>query len=119
MTERGEVIWAPDPFAAGDSNPRPWLLISTDRLPYANEESIGVALTTQSHHPGSFDVTSSAWNSGEPSTPSYVLPWTIATLKDDLHVVGKQGTVTEAFVERVAETTGSYLDRSTADSQDQ
>lgn len=119
MTERGDVIWAPDPFAADEANPRPWLVISTDRMPYADEESIGVALTTQSHHPGSFGVASTAWNSGEPSTASYVLPWTVATLKADLHVVGTQGTVTEAFVERVAATTASHLDCPVTDSQNQ
>lgn len=92
-----------------DDNPRPWLVLSTDRLPYPDEESIAVAFTTQSHHSGSVPVPSDAWVRGEPRQRSHVLPWTIATLKDDLHVVGTQGAVTEAFAERVASATISYL----------
>lgn len=81
MAERGEVVWAPDPFKSGSGNPRPWLVVSTRQLPYPDEESIAVAFTTQSHHPGSFAVPSEAWVRGEPRTQSYVLPWTVATLR--------------------------------------
>lgn len=110
MADRGEVVWAPDPFKSNSGNPRPWLVISTDRLPYPDEESIAVAFTTQSHHPGSFAVPSDAWVRGEPRQQSHVLPWTLATLKDDFHIIGRQGTVTVAFSERVATATISYLD---------
>lgn len=114
MTERGTVIWAPDPFKSGGGNPRPWMVVSAESLPYPDEESIAVALTTQSHHPGSFVVPSEAWTRGEPQKESYVLPWSVATLKDDLHVVGVQGTVTETFVGRTTNTLISYLDSSSA-----
>lgn len=110
MADRGTVVWAPDPFKAGGGNPRPWLVVSGEQMPYADEESITVALTTQSHHPGSFAVPSHAWERGEPGEPSYVLPWTVATLKDDLHIVGVQGSVTDEFTEKVAAATISYLD---------
>lgn len=110
MADRGTVVWAPDPFGAGTGNPRPWLLVSGDQMPYPDEESIAVALTTQSHHPGSFAVPCSAWVRGEPGQQSYVLPWTVATLKEELHVVGTQGAITEEFTERVATATISYLD---------
>jgi len=68
-------------------------------MPYPDEESIAVAFTTQSHHAGSFAVPSEAWVHGEPSQQSYVLPWTVATPKDDLHVVGRQGSVTDEFTD--------------------
>ena len=110
MVSRGDVVWAPDPFETETGNPRPWVIVSTDRLPYAGEESIGVAFTTQSHHQGSFLVPSEAWLSGEPTTQSYVLPWTVATMKDDVHVAGIQGTVTDAFIERVTDALVSYVD---------
>ena len=74
MAERGEVVWAPDPFKSGNGNPRPWLVVSTDRLPYPDEESIAIAFTTQSHHPESFEVPSEARVRGKPRTQSYVLP---------------------------------------------
>lgn len=109
MTGRGTVVWAPDPFKDG-GNPRPWLIIAAERLPYPSEECIGVGLTTQAHHPGSFHIPSEAWLDGKPGGESYVLPWTLATLKDDLHVVGIQGTVTDEFLNRVTTATISYLD---------
>lgn len=110
MAERGTVVWAPDPFKTNGGNPRPWLVVSDDRLPYPDEESIAVAFTTQSHHQGSLTVPSEAWVRGEPEQQSYVLPWTVATLKDTVHVVGTQGSLTEAFTDRVVSATISYLD---------
>jgi hypothetical protein len=38
----------------------------------------------------------------------------VATLKDDLHIVGRQGSVTDEFTEQVTTATISYLDRSEA-----
>lgn len=110
MAVRGDVVWASDPFKPAQGNPRPWLIVSTDRLPYANEESIGVAFTTRFHHPGSLAIPREAWIRGEPRQPSHVLPWTIATLKDGFHIVGKQGAVVDAFTDRVVAAAISYLD---------
>lgn len=115
MATRGEVVWAPDPFTSGRGNPRPWLVVSAARLPYSDEEFIAVALTTQSHHPGSFAVPSEAWVRGEPDTQSHVLPWSVATLKDDIHVAGVQGAVTDEFAEHVTTALISYLDPSAAE----
>lgn len=78
-------------------------------MPYAAAESIAVAFTTQSHHAGSVVVPSEAWLRGEPAQRSYVLPWTVATLKNDLHVVGTQGAVTAEFTDTVAGATVSYI----------
>ena len=52
MVDRGTVVWAPDPFKTDGGNPRPWLVVSDERMPYPEKESIVVAFTTQSHHPG-------------------------------------------------------------------
>lgn len=114
MADRGTVAWAPDPFKTDAGNPRPWLVVSGERIPHPDEESIAVAFTTQSHHAGSFAVPSEAWIRGEPDQQSYVLPWTVTTLKDDLHVVGTQGSVTDEFTEQVTAATISYLDSSEA-----
>ncbi len=114
MAERGTVVWAPDPFKTGGGNPRPWLVVSTDQLPYPDTESIAVAFTTQSHHSGCFEVPSESWLRGEPETQSYVLPWTVATLKDETHIVGTQGTVTDEFTGQVTAALISYLDASTS-----
>jgi len=114
MADRGTVVWAPDPFKMNGGNPRPWLIISGKRIPYPDEESIAVAFTTQSHHPGSFAVPSEAWVRGEPGQQGYVLPWTVATLKDDFHGVGRQGSFTDEFTEQVTTATISYMDNSEA-----
>jgi len=110
MADRGTVVWAPDPFKTDGGNPRPWLVVSGERMPDPDEESIAVAFTTQSHHAGSFAVPSEAWVRGEPGQQSVVLPWTVATLKDDPHVVGRQGSVTGKFTDSVTAATISYLD---------
>jgi mRNA-degrading endonuclease toxin of MazEF toxin-antitoxin module len=117
MADRGTVVWAPDPFKTDDGNPRPWRVVSTEQIPYSNQESIAVAFTTQSHYKDSFAVPSKAWIRGEPRQQSYVLPWTVATLKYDIHIVGRQGSVTAEFTEQVTSVTISYLDYSeTSDS---
>jgi hypothetical protein len=59
-------------------------------------------------------VPSEAWIHGEPGQQSFVLPWTVATLKDDLHVVGRQGPVTNEFTEQVTAATITHLDDSEA-----
>lgn len=110
MAERGTVVWAPDPFEPDTGNPRPWEVVAGERLPYPDEESIGAAFTTRSHHPGSLEVPSAAWIRGEPGQQSYVLPWTVATLNDELHLVGTQGSGTDAFTEQVTAAVISYLD---------
>lgn len=115
MVSRGAVVWAPDPFTAEGGNPRPWLVVSGTRLPYPDEESIAVAFTTQAHHPGSFAVPSEAWVQGQPDDRSHVLPWSVATLKDEVHVVGLQGAVTSEFTDRVTRSLISYLDPTAAD----
>ena len=81
-------------------------------MPYPDKESIAVAFTTQSHHAGSVAVPSEAWIREEPGQQSFILPWTVATLKDDLHVVGRQGSVTNEFTEHFTEATITYLDDS-------
>ncbi len=102
-------MWASDPFNANTENPRPWLVVSGPDLPYPGEESIAVAFTTQSHHTESIRVPSDAWRRGEPRDQSFVLPWSVATLKDEVHVVGAQGSVTDAFTDRIAAATAEYL----------
>lgn len=114
MADRGTVVWGPDPFETAGGNPRPWLVVFGERTPYPEEELIAVAFTTQSHHPGSFVVPSEVWVRGESGQQSFVLPWTVATLRDDLHVVGRQGSVTDEFTDQVTTATISYLDNSEA-----
>lgn len=59
---------------------------------------------------------SEAWIHWEPGQQSFVLPWTLATLKDGRHVIGQQDSVTDEFTKQVAVATFTYIDSSeTAD----
>ena len=111
MAARGEVVWTHDPFRDGGSNPRPWLVVANEALPYPDEECIAVALTTTSLHRGSIRVPEDAWTRGRPSDRGHVLPWCVATVKTDVHVVGTQGTLRPSFVERVVSALVAYLGR--------
>ena len=90
------------------------MVVSGERMPQSDEEPTAVAFTTQSHHTSSFAVPSEAWICGELGQQSFVLPWTVATLKDDLQVVGRQGSVTDELTEQVTAATITYLDDSEA-----
>lgn len=103
MGRRGEVVWASDPFRDG-ANPRPWLIVAAESLPYPASDCIAVALSRQSHHPGSISVSSDDWITGYPNTSSFVLPWTVATLKQSIHIVETQGRVQPDLVRLVCDT---------------
>ena len=103
----GDVFWAPDPFRSG-SNPRLWLVLAADSLPYAGEKYLCAALTT-SDLPANFEV-GEDWVSGRnPDLTSYCSPWVVATIKHDA-VTNPQGSVTDAFVDRMREACRAYLD---------
>lgn len=57
-------------------------------------------------------MSSEAWVRGQPGTQTYVLPRSVAPLKDDIRIAGVQGTVTEAFTERATTAPISRLDSS-------
>jgi len=40
MDDRETAMWAPDPYKTDSGNPRPWLVVSDDRLPNPSQESI-------------------------------------------------------------------------------
>jgi mRNA-degrading endonuclease toxin of MazEF toxin-antitoxin module len=102
----GDVVWAPDPFR-GDANPRPWLALAADALPYPGEEYVCAALTT-SDLPRNLEV-GDAWVAGsDPETTAYCSPWVLATVKHEA-VASPQGRVTAAFTETVVEAARSYL----------
>ena len=109
MTERyrkGDVFWAPDPFRQG-ANPRPWLVVAADGLPYPGEEYVCLALTT-SDLPDNYLVGDDWVSGGNPDTSSFCSPWVVATVKHD-DVVGPQGSVTKTFADRMSKELRRYL----------
>ena len=105
--QKNDVFWAPDPFRRG-SNPRLWLILAADSLPYPGEEYICAALTT-SDLPQNIEV-GDDWIAGQdPTKTSYCSPWVVATIKSDA-VVNPQGEVTESFTEQMIRECKRYLD---------
>ena len=103
----GDVFWAPDPFREG-TNPRLWLVLASDSLPYPGEEYVCAALTT-SDLPANVEV-GDAWVTGrDPSKTSYCSPWVVATIKHRA-VTSPQGEVTTEFTGRMIDECEVYLD---------
>ena len=104
---RGDVFWAPDPFRSG-TDPRPWLVLAAESLPYPGEEYVCVALTT-SDLPANHEV-GDAWVSGRnPERTSYCSPWVVGTIKHRA-VAGPQGRLTAEFTDRMIEHCTTFLD---------
>ena len=103
----GDVVWAPDPYRTG-SNPRPWLVLSADAIPYSGEEYICVGLTL-SDLPANIAVTESDWVAGyNPERLSYCSPWVLATIKHDA-IASPQGRVTDEFTQGIVDRSSAYL----------
>jgi len=103
----GDVFWAPDPYNTGD-NPRPWLVLAADSIPYAGEEYICAGLTL-SNLSDNVEITDEDWVVGnDPDTTSYCSPWVLATVKHDA-VAGTQGYVTDTFARDIARRSAAYL----------
>lgn len=102
----GDVFWAPDPYRSG-SNPRLWLVLASEGLPYPGEEYICAALTT-SDLPSNHRI-GDAWVAGRnPEKTSYCSPWVVATIKDRA-VDGPQGEVSADFAARMKDESRTYL----------
>ena len=103
---RGDVVWGPDPFKAGE-NPRPWLILNNDDHPFADEEYMVVTLTTMPHD-AAVPIEDSDWVEGGRPRQSYASPWAIASPKRAA-LVQRQGRLTEPFVQTVVGEMASYL----------
>ncbi|MEF8831090.1 MAG: hypothetical protein V5A23_06085 [Halobacteriales archaeon] len=105
--EPGDVFWAPDPYNTG-GNPRPWLVLAADNIPYGGEEYICAGLTL-SDLPDNVEVGNDDWVAGnDPDTTSYCSPWVLATVKHDA-VAGAQGYVTTEFTRQIVQRSVEYL----------
>ncbi|WP_459192911.1 hypothetical protein [Halosimplex sp. J119] len=105
--ERGDVFWAPDPYNTG-GDPRPWLVLAAETIPYGGEEYICAGLTL-SDLPENVEVEDDDWVVGnDPDKTSYCSPWVLATVKHDA-VVSAQGYVTDTFAREIARRSVEYL----------
>lgn len=102
----GDVFWAPDPYNAG-GNPRPWLVLTADGLPFTGEEYICAGLTL-SDLPDNIAIGRSWIAGGNPDRESFCSPWVLATVKHDA-VANPQGRVAPAFTETVTRRSAEYI----------
>ncbi|QPV65103.1 hypothetical protein I7X12_12235 [Halosimplex litoreum] len=103
----GDVFWAPDPYNSG-GDPRPWLVLSADAIPYAGEEYVCAGLTL-SDLPDNVELTDEDWVVGsDPERTSFCSPWVLATVEHDA-VANPQGSVTDAFARRIVDQSVAYL----------
>ncbi|WP_135365197.1 hypothetical protein [Halosimplex halophilum] len=103
----GDVFWAPDPYNTG-GDPRPWLVLAAEAIPYAGEEYLCAGLTL-SDLPDNVEITDEDWVVGsDPERTSYCSPWVLVTVKHDA-VASAQGAVTDAFTRRIVERSVAYL----------
>lgn len=93
--ERGDVVWGIDPFkrdsdgnedddGTGGLVPRPWLVISTQSVPFHPEQYLCLTLTTRTWHDEAIPIPRSGWVVGGAPESTSVLPWSVAAIKHDL-----------------------------------
>lgn len=105
MVKRGEVHWGPAPHKDSPAY-RPWLVVSDSSHPFADEECIALALTTQKHDSG-IAVPTDAWIAGGSVKQSYISPSYVATIKHrdfDTH----QGTLADEMVDEAVAALHNY-----------
>lgn len=104
--DSGDVFWAPDPFKSG-TNPRLWLVLAAEQLPYPGEEYLCAALTTSDLEANI--AVGDAWVTGRhPEKRSFCSPWVLGTIKHRV-VANPQGRVTSEFTDRMIDLATSYL----------
>lgn len=139
--ERGDVVWGIDPFKSNAPDPggprgsegpngplvRPWLVISTDAVPFHPEQYLCVTLTTRAWHDDAVPIPKSNWEVGGAPGATSVLPWSVSAIKHQfLDTTGEcggmdesppddpppgfQGSIATEVVDRVTRQLVAYLE---------
>jgi len=106
-----------DPYRKGDvlgagsvqtrDEPRLWLILAAQNLPYPGEEYVCAALTT-SDLPANYEV-GDEWETGQnPDKTSYCSPWVVGTIKHRA-VANPQGRISREFTDRMVEQCRTFL----------
>jgi mRNA-degrading endonuclease toxin of MazEF toxin-antitoxin module len=103
--ERGAVVRGPDLFA--DNEFRPYVRISDDTHPFADEEAVYVAATT-TRRSAAVPLTETDFVAGGLPRETYVNPWTVVTIRH-ADIYGKEGRLTGDATETIARATAGYL----------
>lgn len=86
---------------------RPYVCVSDDSHPFADEETLYAAITS-TERPAAIPLSAADFASGGLPRRSYVNPWTIVPIRHaDLD--GEEGRLREETVERIARAAAGYL----------
>ena len=144
--ERGDVVWGIDPFKQEmpppDSShgerqsgvpPRPWLVLSTDGVPFHPEQYLCATLTSRTWHDEAIPVEPVDWDTGGAPKSVAILPWSVATIRHEFldttgvlvaHLStssteerrdGFQGNLSPAVVDTVVNRLVGYLSETLTD----
>ncbi|WP_247729914.1 type II toxin-antitoxin system PemK/MazF family toxin [Halovivax limisalsi] len=80
--ERGTIVYADDPFKGADAG-RPWLVCNTSQMPFAEQQSIALTLTTKTWYDERICIAATDVVDGELPRSSSILPWAIASIERD------------------------------------
>ncbi|TMT80433.1 type II toxin-antitoxin system PemK/MazF family toxin [Haloterrigena sp. H1] len=139
--ERGDVVWGVDPFKQdsdldsessrddGGVAPRPWLIISTDSVPFHPEQYLCLTLTTRTWHDESTPLSAESWVEGGAPERSSIMPWSISAIQhrfldttgdlvarldsipdDDVPADGYQGQLTKEVTAEATQQVVNYLE---------
>lgn len=102
---RGAVVKGPDEF--GDHDFRPFVCLSDETHPFADEEVRYAAVTT-TRRSVALPLTADDFASGGLPRESYVNPWTLISIRHaDMDAV--EGQLVDTTVETIAQAAASYL----------
>jgi mRNA-degrading endonuclease toxin of MazEF toxin-antitoxin module len=104
---RGDVVRSVDPFKLGTDRQRPWLVVSDDSHPFADEQCIAVAVSTR-EYPDSIPLADADWEAGGVPRESFVSPWAVHSPRHE-EFVAWQGRVSQLFVSDVVDALESFL----------
>lgn len=99
--ERGDVVWGIDPFNRDFAGleeggategtdgvaPRPWLVLSTEAVPFHPEQYLCVSLTSRTWHEETIPISASDWAVGGAPAATSDMPWSVAAIKHELLVL--------------------------------
>lgn len=105
--ERGDILWADDPFRNGD-NGRAWLVVGRDDTPFHDEQHICLALTTKTWHAESIPIDEEDIVQGGTPEESSILPWSVTAVPADL-VDRKLGKLDADTVDDAVDQLNDYL----------
>lgn len=105
--ERGDILWATDPFREGDGG-RAWLVVGDDDTPFHDDQHICLALTTKTWHEESIPIDGTDLADGGTPEDSSILPWSVVAIPVEL-VDRKLGKLRESAVDDATRRLCDYI----------